>query len=617
MLQRSPGIAAGDRGGHPRGARGRGASTEPRHRGRGSDAGLAYLRTKRARFNGAPASRPGIALAGGYDNESALASTEPRHRGRGSIPRSGPRTCAYALQRSPGIAAGDRRRPPARQLGSDGFNGAPASRPGIATGGGRDRAPSSCFNGAPASRPGIDETGQSLKQSASASTEPRHRGRGSARRRATRPRLRRASTEPRHRGRGSSQQGFEYDGVQLLQRSPGIAAGDRSGPRSFSSCSGCFNGAPASRPGIGGRSVAPVRVLRASTEPRHRGRGSGSSRTRPTPGQGGFNGAPASRPGIGAPHLLSARPSRRFNGAPASRPGIGGADERKVVLVRASTEPRHRGRGSWKAQDGLPGPDVLQRSPGIAAGDRRPRSWRRRSDSGFNGAPASRPGIARLVHHAHRRERASTEPRHRGRGSELLDTFEAVAGALQRSPGIAAGDRRSRLSPRRRGTCFNGAPASRPGIVQPGGFGRGAHAASTEPRHRGRGSDARTWDRERWPMLQRSPGIAAGDRISASVIPGGPITLQRSPGIAAGDRTTRTSRSLRVTRFNGAPASRPGIVRRDRVDALPLVASTEPRHRGRGSRVHRRPRPRAAHASTEPRHRGRGSTCGNDAVSRV
>src|SRR6266540_1558273 len=110
---------------------------------------------------------------------------------------------------------------------------------------------------------------------------------------------------------------------------------------------------------------------------------------------------------------------------------------------------------------------MLQRSPGIVAGDRR-EGDRSRS----------------------RRFLASTEPRHRGRGSECAGVISGVA---------ASG--------------FNGAPASWPGID-------GRSSLLTLLR----------------TGLQRSPGIVAGDRTKVGSLGRKVVSLQRSPGIVAGDR---------------------------------------------------------------------------------
>ncbi len=250
------------------------------------------------------------------------------------------------LQRSPGIAAGDRTRP-----------GPPAST-------------SSRFNGAPASRPGIGGAIPERHRAVVASTEPRHRGRGSCLgTRADGP-VAVASTEPRHRGRGSVVVRASSTRSRWLQRSPGIAAGDRK--IRVRVCAG-----PASlqrSPGIaaGDRSRNPASPCRCPC----------------------FNGAPASRPGIALARRPHPRGRGRFNGAPASRPGIG-SDGRLVRRdVPASTEPRHRGRGSESRA-----------------------GWRCRGRTRFNGAPASRPGIVSRAVPIPGGEGASTEPRHRGRGS--------------------------------------------------------------------------------------------------------------------------------------------------------------------------------------------------------
>ncbi len=211
----------------------------------------------------------------------------------------------------------------------------------------------------------------------------------------------RASTEPRHRGRGSTR-AYSVEGravvlqrspgivagdrhyqsvvnrqVFRLQRSPGIVAGDRGRPRPSSPAGSSFNGAPASWPGI---------VAWATTS---------SSRST------GFNGAPASWPGIGACRTATDPGQRGFNGAPASWPGIARTGLRGARPVMASTEPRHRGRGSTHARLERLRDVLLQRSPGIVAGDRA-----HRAGAGVGAA-------------------ASTEPRHRGRGSPRISDVGA------------------------------------------------------------------------------------------------------------------------------------------------------------------------------------------------
>ncbi len=252
---------------------------------------------------------------------------------------------------------------------------------------------------------------------------------------------------------------------------------------------------------------------RASTEPRHRGRGSG--------------GRLVARQ---AHHRASTEPRHRGRGSPLGR-----------LVVRdgeaASTEPRHRGRGSFVQALAERLIRALQRSPGIAAGDRTcsatSPAWRPR----FNGAPASRPGIglARLL----RRELVSALQRSpgiaagdRGEGLHRRRSFAR----LQRSPGIAAGDRRRTTWARRTRSRFNGAPASRPGIGRAEDARGVRREASTEPRHRGRGSQVFPSCSCTSCRLQRSPGIAAGDRVAESATKLLVRMLQRSPGIAAGDR---------------------------------------------------------------------------------
>ncbi len=153
----------------------------------------------------------------------------------------------------------------------------------------------------------------------------------------------------------------------------------------------------------------------ASTEPRHRGRGSACSPDREPPSHRfALSAGPAQSEVEGrqreGPRRHSPRGALSVFGIATSAPGIG----RRLRL---------------------------QRSPGIVAGDRRGGRRRARRRSGFNGAPASRPGIALHLRAVRGEAVASTEPRHRGRGSMRFTSREERSPALQRSPGIVAGDR--------------------------------------------------------------------------------------------------------------------------------------------------------------------------------
>ncbi len=179
----------------------------------------------------------------------------------------------------------------------------------------------------------------------------------------------------------------------------------------------------------------------------------------------------------------------------------------------------------------------LQRSPGFVAGDRRCSGRAGRAAGGFNGAPASWPGIASGIVHVDRGDGASTEPRLRGRGSRFTGERSERASSLQRSPGFVAGDRSTGTHRSTQQQCFNGAPASWPGI------GRRRCWPGTTPRPLQRSPGFVAGDRvpvDQWVMvldgLQRSPGFVAGDRQPPLISTPSSSSLQRSPGFVAGDR---------------------------------------------------------------------------------
>jgi hypothetical protein len=118
-------------------------------------------------------------------------------------------------------------------------------------------------------------------------------------------------------------------------------------------------------------------------------------------------------------------------------------------------------------------------------------------------------------------------------------------------------------------------------------------------------------------LLQRSPGVVAGDRWRGGTDAGRPLVLQRSPGVVAGDRFHSRTVATGSACFNGAPASWPGIAAVRRLVRRDHRASTEPRRRGRGSRRALRDAARHRGASTEPRRRGRGSERCTRRVSEV
>ena len=158
----------------------------------------------------------------------------------------------------------------------------------------------------------------------------------------------------------------------------------------------------------------------ASTGPRHRCRGSRSRERCARHGRGRFNGASASMPRIGTIAKW------RSPGGTVLQRGLGiDAEDRSVsvactlVLVAASTGPRHRCRGSTR--------------PAVTA---------HVSPMSFNGASASMPRIATEMGTKRGEADASTGPRHRCRGSlNMSSTRHPRTTMLQRGLGIDAEDR--------------------------------------------------------------------------------------------------------------------------------------------------------------------------------
>src|SRR6266568_531319 len=154
---------------------------------------------------------------------------------------------------------------------------------------------------------------------------------------------------------------------------------------------------------------------------------------------------------------------------------------------------------------------------------------------------------------------ASTEPRPRGRGWRDLIAPPPWPVELQRSPDLAVGD----------GALQRGMPRAGSG-------------------------------------LQRSPDLAVGDgQWLCNTISAG-YALQRSPDLAVGDGSSAAATRTTPVCFNGAPTSRSGMVAPPGLEGLRLLASTEPRPRGRGWAEGRARRGVRGLASTEPRPRGRG-----------
>ena len=210
------------------------ASTGPRHRCRGSDAGRRLHRRGRIASTGPRHRCRGSAALLSAHDVGPGASTGPRHRCRGSkTPSTESPTASNLLQRGLGIDAEDRKRPlpreplapiastgPRHRCRGSGLDTPERTVGDVASTGPRHRCRGSPlrrasppprsgrFNGASASMPRIGpnqfSTDRAIRQ---ASTGPRHRCRGSM------ALLRKedgdiaASTGPRHRCRGSVEHG--------------------------------------------------------------------------------------------------------------------------------------------------------------------------------------------------------------------------------------------------------------------------------------------------------------------------------------------------------------------------------------------------------------------------
>ncbi len=254
------------------------ASTGPRHRCRGSQAGIRRGGLSRGCFNGASASLPRI----GAICHCVARGARSFNGASASLPRIA--SCWSTASAAPSS-----------------FNGASASLPRIAFCSAPTRRRTTGFNGASASLPRIVLDRRALLPALrQASTGPRHRCRGSARTsrapRATRarfngasaslPRIARqtrasrcpanASTGPRHRCRGSQRH---------HERVPVHVVGASTGPRHRCRGSQLPDGQAAA-------------AFEASTGPRHRCRGSARRPRRRVPRRRGFNGASASLPRI-------------------------------------------------------------------------------------------------------------------------------------------------------------------------------------------------------------------------------------------------------------------------------------------------------------------------------
>ncbi len=324
VLQRSPDLAVGD--GSPAPATpltSLPASTEPRPRGRGWPS----LRIRRAHVSTLQRS-PDLAVGDGAAGLDAahprfVASTEPRPRGRG---------WSSASSRSTGH--GSR------------FNGAPTSRSGMGFCFLRCLSRFICFNGAPTSRSGMVQ--QHLEDQRQA--------------------LQLQRSPDLAVGDGSAAQ-ERLVPLKVLQRSPDLAVGD------------------------GSRATVMWRSASRLQRSPDLAVGDGACRLADDNAQIVLQRSPDLAVGDGGTPKKRAISWTCFNGAPTSRSGMGAPRHDAGGPLRASTEPRPRGRG-WRALEAVEALVArLQRSPDLAVGDGSGsrRSARRRR--GFNGAPTSRSGM--------------------------------------------------------------------------------------------------------------------------------------------------------------------------------------------------------------------------------
>src|SRR6266568_2753615 len=178
---------------------------------------------------------------------------------------------------------------------------------------------------------------------------------------------------------------------------------------------------------------------------------------------------------------------------------------------------------------------------------------------------------------------ASTEPRPRGRGW--------VAGRVEGEHVDVAS-----TEPRPRGRGWLELPEDAKRLP----------VASTEPRPRGRGWEVAVGAEAPVQMLQRSPDLAVGDGATSSPRRRGPSSFNGAPTSRSGMGPSSEECLATPVCFNGAPTSRSGMVAPPGLEGLRLLASTEPRPRGRGWAEGRARRGVRGLASTEPRPRGRG-----------
>ena len=234
-----------------------------------------------------------------------------------------------------------------------------------------------------------------------ASIRPRRLGRGGLRRQRPFTGGRGASIRPRRLGRG---------GRRRLSGGPVPA--------------GCFNSAPAARPGgtsrPGGRLVStsvlqfgpggsaggdrtyptvPLRHRNASIRPRRLGRGGQQSARTSGRCTKCFNSAPAARPGgTGIPDSYQTTGEWLQFGPGGSAGGDAWRTGGKPLAKLASIRPRRLGRGGPRPrQTTLLAVDGFNSAPAARPGGTRSSRIPRDSMARFNSAPAARPGGTRLT----------------------------------------------------------------------------------------------------------------------------------------------------------------------------------------------------------------------------
>ena len=229
--------------------------------------------------------------------------------------------------------------------------------------------------------------------------------------------------EPRPRGRGNSLSPRLAHAPQLhFNGAPTSRSGKPPSRTSGKSTSiRPFTGAPTSRSGkLRSFSSGDSSTMRASMEPRPRGRGNQQQQLCRCGRRQCFNGAPTSRSGKQRPRIFVRTGAFLLQWSPDL--AVGETVVPGVLLMRpilASMEPRPRGRGNVE-----------------------PARLRDVKEHRFNGAPTSRSGKrAGAGAGAGERRVASMEPRPRGRGNTAANaTWAPSAGGLQWSPDLAVGE---------------------------------------------------------------------------------------------------------------------------------------------------------------------------------